>query len=83
MRYMKVPGTTYLVGGSVRDTLLGREVQDHDWVVVGATPRAMPDARLTAVAADFPRLSAPANNRHTYALARAEHKCRQRLRGVV
>jgi hypothetical protein len=43
----------------------------------------MPEARLTAVAADFPRLSAPANKRHKYALAPAEHKRRQRLSGVV
>lgn len=32
---------TYLVGGAVRDELLGLEVEDRDWVVVGATPQQM------------------------------------------
>jgi len=34
----------YMVGGAVRDRLLGRPVNDHDWVVVGATPQQMLDA---------------------------------------
>ncbi len=34
----------YEVGGAVRDALLGRPVQDRDWVVVGATPQALIEA---------------------------------------
>ena len=36
-----MPMQIYMVGGAVRDKLLGRPVNDHDWVVVGATPEQM------------------------------------------
>ena len=44
----------YMVGGAVRDALLGLAVQDHDWVVVGATPEQMVQAGFLAVGKDFP-----------------------------
>jgi len=44
----------YLVGGAVRDALLGIPVKDRDWVVVGATPQEMLDAGFKQVGADFP-----------------------------
>ncbi len=67
------PFKTYLVGGSVRDGLLGRAVQDRDWVVVGATPEAMLAAGFKAVGADFPVFLHP-TTREEYALARTERK---------
>jgi tRNA nucleotidyltransferase (CCA-adding enzyme) len=82
MRCMNVPGTTYLVGGSVRDTLLGREVQDHDWVVVGATPEAMLEAGFTPVGADFPVFLHP-QTREEYALARTERKSGRGYKGFT
>ena len=45
---------SYLVGGAVRDALLGLPVKDKDWVVVGATPEAMIDAGYQQVGRDFP-----------------------------
>ena len=45
---------TYLVGGAVRDALLGREVKDRDWVVVGADAPAMLAAGYQPVGKDFP-----------------------------
>ena len=44
----------YLVGGAVRDTLLGIEVKERDWVVVGATPEAMIELGYKQVGSDFP-----------------------------
>ena len=44
----------YEVGGAVRDSLLGRPVSDHDWVVVGATPQDMLDRGFQPVGKDFP-----------------------------
>jgi tRNA nucleotidyltransferase (CCA-adding enzyme) len=64
---------TYLVGGSVRDELLGLPVQDHDYVVVGATPDAMLKAGYRPVGADFPVFLHPATHEE-YALARTERK---------
>jgi tRNA nucleotidyltransferase (CCA-adding enzyme) len=68
-----LPFKTYLVGGSVRDGLLGRAVVDRDWVVVGATPEAMLAAGFKPVGADFPVFLHPAT-RDEYALARTERK---------
>ncbi len=48
----------YLVGGAVRDALLGLPVKDRDWVVVGATPEQLLDAGYQQVGRDF-RISAP------------------------
>ena len=45
---------TYLVGGAVRDALLGLSGSDRDWVVVGSTPEAMVQAGFTPVGKDFP-----------------------------
>jgi hypothetical protein len=45
---------SYLVGGAVRDALLGLPVKDKDWVVVGATPEEMLNAGYQQVGRDFP-----------------------------
>lgn len=63
----------YLVGGAVRDTLLGRNVTEHDYVVVGATPQQMLDLGFTQVGADFPVFLHP-HTHDEYALARTERK---------
>ena len=49
---------TYMVGGAVRDALLGLPVNDRDWVVVGATPQEMIDARLPAGGQGLPGVPA-------------------------
>lgn len=64
---------SYLVGGAVRDALLGLPVKDKDWVVVGATPEAMIDAGYQQVGRDFPVFLHP-KSREEYALARTERK---------
>ncbi|MET0935000.1 MAG: multifunctional CCA addition/repair protein [Luteibacter sp.] len=63
----------YLVGGAVRDQLLGRPVVDRDWVVVGATPDAMLSAGYKAVGKDFP-VFLHGDTKEEYALARTERK---------
>lgn len=63
----------YLVGGAVRDELLGLEVKDRDWVVVGATPDDMLQQGYKQVGADFPVFLHP-GSREEYALARTERK---------
>jgi hypothetical protein len=64
---------SYLVGGAVRDALLGLPVKDKDWVVVGATPEEMLDAGYQQVGRDFPVFLHP-KSREEYALARTERK---------
>ncbi len=64
---------TYMVGGAVRDALLGLPVNDHDWVVVGATPEEMVAAGYLPVGRDFPVFLHP-ETREEYALARTERK---------
>ncbi len=64
---------SYLVGGAVRDALLGLPVKDRDWVVVGATPQQMLDAGYQQVGRDFPVFLHP-QSREEYALARTERK---------
>lgn len=64
---------TYLVGGAVRDELLGLPVQDRDWVVTGATPEEMLKRGFKQVGADFPVFLHP-DTREEYALARTERK---------
>lgn len=64
---------TYIVGGAVRDRLLGLPVKDRDWVVVGATPEALVAAGYVAVGADFPVFLHP-HTKEEYALARIERK---------
>lgn len=63
----------YLVGGAVRDELLGLAVQDHDYVVVGATPDEMLARGFLAVGQDFPVFLHPQSHEE-YALARTERK---------
>lgn len=62
-----------MVGGAVRDRLLGLPVQDRDWVVVGATPEAMIATGYTPVGKDFPVFLHPQTHEE-YALARTERK---------
>ena len=64
---------TYLVGGAVRDALLGRPEGDHDWVVVGSTPESMIERGFLPVGKDFPVFLHP-QTREEYALARTERK---------
>jgi len=64
---------TYLVGGAVRDALLGLPVTDRDWVVVGATPAQMIEQGFTPVGKDFPVFLHPISHEE-YALARTERK---------
>ena len=63
----------FLVGGAVRDKLLGLEVKDRDWVVVGATPTDMIERGFRQVGADFPVFLHP-KTAEEYALARTERK---------
>lgn len=64
---------TYLVGGAVRDTLLGLPVSDRDWVVVGADAAEMLAAGFQPVGKDFPVFLHPQTHEE-YALARTERK---------
>ncbi|MBS0439038.1 MAG: multifunctional CCA addition/repair protein [Proteobacteria bacterium] len=64
---------TFLVGGAVRDRLLGLPVTDRDYVVVGATPDAMLRAGFKPVGKDFPVFLHP-QTQEEYALARTERK---------
>ncbi len=64
---------TYLVGGAVRDQLLGVPYHEHDWVVVGATPEQLLQAGFRPVGQDFPVFLHPKTNEE-YALARTERK---------
>lgn len=64
---------TYLVGGAVRDRLLGFDKSDRDWVVVGASVTQMLDAGFTQVGRDFPVFLHP-QTKEEHALARTERK---------
>ena len=64
---------TYLVGGAVRDDLLGLKAVEHDWVVVGSTPDEMMAEGFKQVGASFPVFLHPENGEE-YALARTEKK---------
>ena len=70
----------YMVGGAVRDKLLGRPVNDRDWVVVGATPEQMVAQGYLPVGRDFPVFLHPATHEE-YALARTERKSGRGYRG--
>lgn len=63
----------YLVGGAVRDKLLGLPVKERDWVVVGATPEHMLAQGYTRVGQNFPVFLHP-DTKEEYALARNERK---------
>ncbi|GAB1423946.1 hypothetical protein MASR2M16_11800 [Thauera terpenica] len=63
----------YVVGGAVRDALLGLPVKDRDWVVVGSTAADMLAQGFRAVGKDFPVFLHP-HTQEEYALARTERK---------
>ena len=72
----------YVVGGAVRDSLLGEVAGDRDWVVVGSTPEEMVRRGFTPVGGDFPVFLHPAT-REEYALARTERKSGRGYRGFT
>ena len=72
----------YLVGGAVRDALLGLPVADRDWVVVGATPEALTARGFLPVGKDFPVFLHP-QSREEYALARTERSTARGYRGFA
>ena len=72
----------YLVGGALRDALLGLPVQDRDWVVVGSTPEAMVAQGYLPVGRDFPVFLHP-RSKEEYALARTERKTARGYRGFA
>jgi tRNA nucleotidyltransferase (CCA-adding enzyme) len=73
---------SYVVGGAVRDELLGLPVQDRDHVVVGATPEDMVAAGFRPVGRDFPVFLHPQTHEE-YALARTERKSGRGYRGFT
>jgi tRNA nucleotidyltransferase (CCA-adding enzyme) len=73
---------TYVVGGAVRDALLGLPIKDRDYVVVGATPETMLQAGYKPVGKDFPVFLHPATHEE-YALARTERKTAPGYRGFA
>ena len=72
----------YLVGGAVRDALLGLAPHERDWVVVGSTPEQMRAAGFTQVGRDFPVFLHP-QTREEHALARTERKTAAGHQGFV
>lgn len=72
----------YLVGGAVRDALLGLSGSDRDWVVVGATPAQMLAQGFVPVGRDFPVFLHP-ESREEHALARTERKTGMGYKGFV
>ncbi len=72
----------YMVGGAVRDALLGLPVQDHDWVVVGATPEQLLQAGFLPVGKDFPVFLHPVTKEEV-ALARTERSTAPGYSGFV
>ncbi|MEQ1558937.1 MAG: multifunctional CCA addition/repair protein [Methyloglobulus sp.] len=72
----------YLVGGAVRDQLLGYPVKERDWVVVGETPESMLKHGFRAVGKDFPVFLHPKTHEE-YALARTERKTAPGYKGFV
>ncbi len=72
----------YLVGGAVRDRLLGREVKERDWVVVGATPAELEKQGFIPVGRDFPVFLHP-KTKEEHALARLERKVAPGYRGFT
>ena len=72
----------YVVGGAVRDALLGLPAGDCDWVVVGATPEAMTERGFVPVGGDFPVFLHPRTHQE-YALARTERKSGRGYQGFT
>ncbi len=73
---------TYLVGGAVRDALLGLAIKDRDWVVVGSTPEAMTALGYQTVGQDFPVFLHP-KTKEEFALARTERKAGRGYKGFT
>jgi tRNA nucleotidyltransferase (CCA-adding enzyme) len=73
---------TYMVGGAVRDALLGLPVNDRDWVVVGASPQEMINRGFLPVGKDFPVFLHPQTHEE-YALARTERKTARGYHGFA
>jgi tRNA nucleotidyltransferase (CCA-adding enzyme) len=72
----------FVVGGAVRDALMGQSVNDRDWVVVGSTPEAMTAQGFLPVGKDFPVFLHP-KSREEYALARTERKTARGHKGFA
>ena len=72
----------YLVGGAVRDKLLGYPFHEQDWVVVGATPEQMLALGYRQVGKDFPVFLHP-KTQEEYALARTERKTGKGYKGFT
>ena len=72
----------FVVGGAVRDALMGLPVNDRDWVVVGSTPEAMSAQGFLPVGKDFPVFLHP-KSREEYALARTERKTARGYKGFA
>ena len=70
----------YCVGGAVRDELLGLQVKDRDWVVVGATPEELVAQGYKPVGKDFPVFLHPETHEE-YALARTERSTARGYKG--
>ena len=62
-----------IVGGAIRDELLGRVAGDRDWVVIGSTPEQLIDLGFLQIGRDFPVFLHP-QSKEEYALARTERK---------
>ena len=73
---------TYLVGGAVRDQLLGLPTHEYDWVVVGATPQEMLAQGYQQVGKDFPVFLHPETH-DEHALARTERKSGSGYTGFI
>ena len=73
---------SFVVGGAVRDELLGLAVADRDWVVVGATPEEMAKQGFRPVGKDFPVFLHPRTHEE-YALARTERKSGRGYKGFT
>ena len=72
----------FVVGGAVRDALMGLPVNDSDWVVVGSTPETMTAQGFVPVGKDFPVFLHP-KTREEYALARTERKTARGYKGFA
>src|SRR2546421_4384606 len=79
-RFLRV--RSYVVGGAVRDELLGLRVKERDWVVVGATPEEMERQGFKPVGKDFPVFLHP-QTKEEYALARTERKSGRGYKGFT
>ena len=72
----------FLVGGAIRDTLLGLNVKDKDWVIVGADIQTLHQKNFRQIGVDFPVFLHPQSNEE-YALARKERKTEKGHTGFI